>query len=793
MFTIDGLDATEAPLPTCDRYRPANGTRIIKGYEGIPENLVINVAIWLILLILFSFLRKLAWDYGRIALISRNESRELIPFESRYNIWTSLFYGNRDNADGWTSEISIDQNLQNQDKGFCSWIVAYFRITDEHILQKSGRDAIHYLKFQRYLIIFTIIMTIFCIGVVLPINLQGTLEEQKSFGFSTMSNLDVSSPLLWIHATGAILYFIAAIMLMRHFTSKLKLDDTDDHVTRTLMVTNIPSQHCFKTSVMEHFRQAYPDARVEDVQFAYNISKLIMIDKKKQRAFEGLNNSRIIYQKTGERPTMLPYLCGHCCKCCTCCGCKQVDAIDFYLSKFNNYKDLVENEKVHAFRDPLGIAFVTFEERSSALIVKADFKKSCRGHVPSPSTNSLELNVANWEVHNAPAPDNIYWENLSISPAIWWAKAFVINALLFVLLFFLTTPSIILNLLNEAKYYKNALDKLHSHLLVQFIPTLILWLASALLPSLVYNSDQLIGHWTRSAEHHAVMRKTFVFLLLMVLVLPSLGLTSAKALFDYFASKDEKTITFKWKCIFIPDNGAFFVNYVITSAFIGTAAEIIRFPELFIYTLKLILARSAAERTSVRKSVVWEFQFGVQYAWMLCVFTVVVSYSLLCPLITPFGLVYMIFKHAVDRYNIYFAYGPSKIDKHVHSSAINFVIIAVSFAQAILVFFIIVRSGGIQKSSNVQALSLFATIVLFLTITLFLGRVCLGWFKIISPISYKRTDSPRRSPSPDDISKPFIPNILLMEDDVEQNVGTSYGSTSPTAPIADSENIQEQQ
>lgn len=62
-------------------------------------------------------------------------------------------------------------------------------------------------------------------------------------------------------------------------------------------------------------------------------------------------------------------------------------------------------------------------------------------------------------------------------------------------------------------------------LIAHFLPTLILWGVAALLPTLVYNTDQWIGHWTRSAEHHAVMRKTFIFLLLMVLVLPSLGLT----------------------------------------------------------------------------------------------------------------------------------------------------------------------------------------------------------------------------------------------------------------------------
>ena len=49
--------------------------------------------------------------------------------------------------------------------------------------------------------------------------------------------------------------------------------------------------------------------------------------------------------------------------------------------------------------------------------------------------------------------------------------------------------------------------------------------------------------------------------------------------------------TYRWSCIFLPDNGAFFVNYVITSAFIGTGLEIIRFPELFVYAFRMCMAR----------------------------------------------------------------------------------------------------------------------------------------------------------------------------------------------------------
>lgn len=48
-------------------------------------------------------------------------------------------------------------------------------------------------------------------------------------------------------------------------------------------------------------------------------------------------------------------------------------------------------------------------------------------------------------------------------------------------------------------------------------------------------------------------------------------------------------------------NGAFFINYIITSAFIGTALELLRFSELFMYAFKLCMTRSSAEKVAVRK------------------------------------------------------------------------------------------------------------------------------------------------------------------------------------------------
>lgn len=56
-----------------------------------------------------------------------------------------------------------------------------------------------------------------------------------------------------------------------------------------------------------------------------------------------------------------------------------------------------------------------------------------------------------------------------------------------------------------------------------------------------------------------------------------------------------------FRCVFLPDNGAFFVNYVIASAFIGNAMDLLRIPGLLMYMIRLCLARSAADRKNVKR------------------------------------------------------------------------------------------------------------------------------------------------------------------------------------------------
>ncbi|XP_053408695.1 calcium permeable stress-gated cation channel 1-like isoform X3 [Mercenaria mercenaria] len=763
-------------------------------YGGIPENLTINAIVWVVLLILFAVLRRVAWDYGRIALVSRQEeNQELSPRaseENKYNVWTSLFYGEHEGNRLHGSMESLDSQLHAQDRGFCSWITAFVRVKDSDIVKKCGQDALQYITFQRYILLYVLVVCVLSTAIIIPVNFTGTyIGNATDFGHTTIANLDAKSNLLWIHAILAVVFLVLAVIFMRHFSVNLTFDD-DEQVSKTLMIANIPTDKCYRNVIMQHFQEGYPEVHVQDVQFAYDVERLMELDTKRAAAKEARMNSEIELQKTGHRPTVKPYTCGQCLFCAESCGCVELDAITYYGDEENRLAEECEKEKVNAYKSSLGVGFVTFENVTMAERIRKDFVPTCSNILetkqfyrimndfqpsckasqnPQPSSIHVELNVVEWEVTYAPSPENIYWQKLSLSGWKWWLKAILINSFVVILLFFLTTPSIILTNLDKLSY-KDYIDKTHSALLVQFLPTLLLWTFTALLPNIVYWSDQYVGHWTRSSEHHAVMLKTFIFLLLMVLILPSLGLTSAKALFDIFVLEKGKTT--KWNCIFLAGNGAFFVNYVITSAFIGTALELLRFSELFLYGIKLLMAKSSAERTSVRKHVLWEFQYGMEYAWFLCVFAILMSYSLSCPLIMPFGLVYMIFKHIVDRYNIYFAYKPSRISSHIHWTAINFVIVSVIFLQFNFVFFSVLRG------SSEQPISIFSIVVLFFTLLLFFGRVCFGCFRSSSPFKankYKQFDD--QAPNRSDSNQQFVASVLSGSQPRPKSSGMSATDT----------------
>uniref|UniRef100_A0A8C7DP61 Transmembrane protein 63C n=1 Tax=Oncorhynchus kisutch TaxID=8019 RepID=A0A8C7DP61_ONCKI len=618
-------------------YRSHSRSSVLQGlpFGGVPTVLAINVVLWLFLLLIFSCLRKAAWDYGRLALLMENDSL------------TSLFYGEQSEKEKSPSESSPSDSD-----------------TKDLIRSKCGVDATTYLSFQRHIILLMTVVCLLSLAIILPVNFSGNLlgDNPENFGRTTVANLPAKDSFLWLHSIFALLYFIITVLCMAHHSSRLEYRE-DEKVARTLMITCIPREISDPGLITKHFQYSNYD----------NMEKLAM----KGRLYFATKAQKEgkIMMKTHPCATIF---------CCDVCGFEQVDAEQYYSELEEKLTDEFNAEKHRISLMRLGIAFVTFrDERMTAVIVKDYSRVRCR-QKPQQSSITTVVQSHRWGVNYAPAPSDIIWENLSVCGSRWWLRSVLLNILLFLILFFLTTPAIIVNTMDKFNVTR-PVDSLRSPIITQFFPTLLLWAFSVLLPFIVYYSAFFESHWTRSSENQIMMHKCFVLLVFMVIILPSLGLSSLdlffRWLFDVNFLEDKDV---KLECVFLPDNGAFFVNYVITSSLIGTAMELLRIPALMVYALRLCLAKPGAERIH---SQAYEFQFGLEYAWTMCIYAVSMTYSITCPIIMPFGLLYLILKHMVDRYNIYYAYVPTNLNQRIHTAAISQVIVAPILCMFWLLFF----------------------------------------------------------------------------------------------------------
>uniref|UniRef100_A0A8C8H1N2 Transmembrane protein 63A n=1 Tax=Oncorhynchus tshawytscha TaxID=74940 RepID=A0A8C8H1N2_ONCTS len=675
---------------------------VLKGnnFGGVPVVLLLDFSFFLALLILFSVIRRKLWDYGRLALISDREG-----------------------------------------SGCCSWLPYIIRMDEEMVKARCGIDAVHYLSFQRHLITLLVLVTVISVTVILPVNLSGNLlgNDPYNFGRTTVGNLQKDNNLLWIHTVFAVIYLILTVLLLRRHTSQMK--GMGRGLTRnTLFASSIPKE-ASEEDIRTHFTEAYPTCRVCEVHLTYDVAQLMHLDKERKRAEKNLHYYERVLQRGGEREVINPRLCGHLC-CCRTRNCQEVDAIEYFRGQAAGLLEEVRTQKELVPQHPLGMVFVTLQSEAMATYILKDFNAldcgngdsavrcGC-GREPQPSSCSATLKVRNWRVDYAPHPRNVYWDNLSVQGFRWWVRCLLLNFFLFFLLTFLTTPSIIISTMDKFNVTK-PIYYLNSAVVSQFFPTLLLWSFSALLPTIVYYSTLGECHWNRSREQLIMMHKLYIFLLFMVLILPSLGLTSLAVFFRWLFDKEFLADgKLRFECVFLPDQGAFFVNYVITAGLVGSGMELLRLPGLLLYTIRMALARSAAERKYVKQNQAYEFEYGAMYGWTLCVFTVIMAYSITCPVIVPFGLLYLMLKHLVDKHNLYFAYLPARLDRQVHLGAVNQALAAPIICLIWLYFFSVLRTGFMADTS------LFTLVVLCVTVCICISYTCFGHFKYLSPHNYK--------------------------------------------------------
>ncbi|CAF2045558.1 unnamed protein product [Rotaria magnacalcarata] len=687
----------------CSYYGRLNSTGfgIIRSYEGIPENLLVNLIVSLILVLLFAYLRRRFSDAKNIA-----NGTEI----------SNLLYG----------QSNSSRHLIHNTHWL--WVRDLFRMTDSDIYRHVSVDAYYYLLFHTYLIFYLLFVTIFSLVVILPVNIQGTQGTiEEKFALTTIGNLSPNSSLLWVHACTSILFVLIGIIVAYLYKNTTRYYVKEDVASRTLMIRGIPQNVCNEEQLRTYFQEAYSTIEITHLTFVYNISQLQHFYKRREFYFRIWQQSKNIYEQTGKRSLVYNDKLGKICRCCS----KEIDAMEFYENLYTLYKQRVENEFALVKEKRCGLAFITFSTVEQAHKISTDFRSKCfaRNRRPLTST-SKRLGIHKWTVKFAPSPKNIIWKNIPTSEASHWFRIIIVNLILVFFMIFLTTPSIVMSTIDKIinKYRSiDAIEKVTKliHfpvLLTSVMPALLLRIFAAVMPALVSVTSLLEKRWKKSTLDKSMMIKLFIFLLMMILILPSLGLTSIEGFLRWVLQSDDDIShngKIRWMCVFLPDNGAFFVNYVITSAFIGAAIDLLRLGDLVSYLYIVATSKSIAERQVIRHALQFPFRFGVQYAWTGAVFSVILAYSIICPLITPIGLIYLLIKRAVDKYNLVFVYDAEIADKSVHRLAGSFIIVALIIQQLTLLFFVLLRSESLTYLSIVLLGSLFLTSGIYISISCF--------------------------------------------------------------------------
>ncbi len=345
-------------------------------YGGIPEMILVNL---LVCLCLFP-LAGLFWFVTDFVLGGYSWRRSF-GLTSWGDFWN------------WIVEQAYDQRtIYNH-----LWLF----LDKQYLTETYGEDSMQYLCFQRYIIGLLTVLTLIDMAVILPVNmLYGSKFTERhgggDFARTTMGNLEVTSPHLWVHLVAGWLFLPIALLFMRSYAHSILSDYIrfSEYSGSTLVVSHIPVKYRSPVWIKEWFDTKYPFIKFEEerIFLTYEVSELyphfelyevwtITIDK--------LQEKKARKQGTGRAwPTVSLYRCG-----CpfNCCKKSEEDAEEFYEQKMDETRNKIVELWFEKRKSPFGVAFVQVANHEVANFIVMSEKLS---HVKNSSETQLKVKIA---------------------------------------------------------------------------------------------------------------------------------------------------------------------------------------------------------------------------------------------------------------------------------------------------------------------------------------------------------------------------------------------------------------
>ncbi|XP_068320654.1 CSC1-like protein ERD4 isoform X1 [Pyrus communis] len=529
-----------------------------------------------------------------------------------------------------------------------AWIKEALSSTEQEVISMSGVDTAVYFVFLSTVLGILVLSSLVLLPILLPVAATevGQKLTNATISNGTFSDLDKlsmghlkeKSPRLWAFLLGVYwVSFVTYFLLWKAYKHASNLRATALMSPQAkpeqfaILVRDIPNSlegQIRKEQVDSYFKTVYPDTFYRSLVVTDNKEvdkiweELEGFKKKLVRAEAVYALSKKTGNSEGIRPTNKTGFLG-------LCGAK-VDSIEYYTEKINELTPKLEAEQKATLREKQqNAALVFFTSRVTA--------------AAAAQTLHAQL-VDTWTVTDAPEPRQVLWPNLKIKFFQRQVRQNVVYIIVALTVVFYMIPIAAISAFTTLDNLKKLLPFLKPILkqdairtvLEAYLPQIALIVFLAMLPKFLLFLSKAEGIPSQSHAIRAASGKYFYFTIFNVF----LGVTVGGTLFSTFKTieKDPNSLV-DLLATSLPANATYFLTFVALKFFVGYGLELSRLVPLIIFHIK----RKYLCKTEAEVKAAWlpsDLGYGTRVPSDLLIITIVLCYSVIAPLILPFGVLY---------------------------------------------------------------------------------------------------------------------------------------------------------
>jgi hypothetical protein len=527
-----------------------------------------------------------------------------------------------------------------------SWIKEAFSSSEQDIIAMSGVDTAVYFVFLSTVFSILVLCGIILLPVLLPVAITAAGGKTQSVSKGTfneldklsMGNITAKSARLWAFFIACYWVSLVSLFLLwkayRHVSwlrsEAFKTPEVKPEQFAIVVrdIPPVPEGQTRKEQVDSYFKTIYPETFYRSMIITDNkqVNKiweeLEGFKKKLNRAETVFANSKTTAKPEGTRPTNKTGWLG-------LIG-EKVDSIEYYNEKINESVAKLESEQKVTLREKQQNAAIIF---FSNRVVAASAAQSLHAQT-----------VDRWSVFGAPEPCQLIWPNLKIKYFQRELRQYLVYFIVALTIMFYMIPitfvsafTTLKNLVKILPFIKPIVNIVALRTVLEaYLPQIALLVFLAMLPKLLMFLSRLEGIPTESHVARAASGKYFYFTVLNVFI----GVTLGGTLFTTFKKiQDRPKSVVTLLAASLPGNATFFLTFVALRFFVGYGLELSRLVPLIIYHLK----KKYLCKTEAELKAAWtpgDLSYATRIPSDMLIVTIVLCYSVIAPLIIPFGALY---------------------------------------------------------------------------------------------------------------------------------------------------------